>query len=304
MWTRQELKHKGKEAFFKSYWKFVLVTLVLGIVTGGAASLGSSFGSSVSNIGNIVTNRTVTVDDEIDEEIDELDESLDEIDDDLDAELERIGDSLSDSLNLDLNDKDITIGDNTISASEAAGAAIAVTVIIIILVVSFISLVIGIIGIAIDIFVYNPIEYGCIKFFRKSQDENTGLGTMFHGFKDGYGKIVKVLFFRDLFIFLWSLLFVIPGIVKSYEYRMVPFLLSENPNMTKDEALKASSRMMQGNKWRAFVLDLSFLGWHILSAFTFGMLEIFYVAPYVNGTNAALYEALKAEQNETIVTEG
>ena len=96
----------------------------------------------------------------------------------------------------------------------------------------------------------------------------------------------------------------IPGIVKSYEYRMVPFLLSENPNMTKDEALKASSRMMKGNKWRAFVLDLSFLGWHILSAFTFGMLEIFYVAPYVNGTNAALYEALKAEQNETIVTEG
>ena len=71
-------------------------------------------------------------------------------------------------------------------------------------------------GIAVDIFVYNPIEYGCQKFFKRSMDENQSLGVMFNGFKDGYKNIVKVMFFRDLFVFLWSLLFIIPGIVKGY----------------------------------------------------------------------------------------
>ncbi len=300
MWTRQELKHKGKSAFLKAYWKFVLVTLVLGMVAGGSASIGSSFGSSVSNIGNVVGNRVSSENSDHD-----MDDDMDD-EDEFDASGNGgLKEDIEDALNhIDPEAGTIVIDGKTVDIEKPAVAAIGAAVVIVILIVSLICLFVGIIGIAIDIFVYNPIEYGCIKFFRKSQHENTSLGTMFHGFKDGYGKIVKVLFFRDLFIFLWSLLFVIPGIVKSYEYRMVPFLLSENPNMTKDEALKASSRMMKGNKWRAFVLDLSFLGWHILSAFTFGMLEIFYVAPYVNGTNAALYEALKAEQNETIVTEG
>ena len=104
---------------------------------------------------------------------------------------------------------------------------------------------------------------------------------------------MKTIFLRDLFIFLWSLLFIIPGIYKSYQYRMIPFLLSEDPTMTKDQAFAESKRLMDGNKWKAFVLDLSFLGWDILSALTLGILGIFYVAPYQAHTNAALYEKLR-----------
>ena len=74
--------------------------------------------------------------------------------------------------------------------------------------------------------------------------------------------------------------------------------------MSKDEALKASSRMMHGQKWRTFVLDLSFIGWNLLSLLTLGMLGIFYVSPYKRSTDAALYETLKAESNETVVAEG
>lgn len=72
---------------------------------------------------------------------------------------------------------------------------------------------------------------------------------------------------------------------------MIPYLLADNPQMTKEQAFAESKRMMQGQKWKAFVLDLSFIGWYILSGLTLGILAIFYVSPYVNATHAALYEA-------------
>ena len=86
----------------------------------------------------------------------------------------------------------------------------------------------------------------------------------------------------------------IPGIIKSYEYRMIPYILGETPNIPKEEAFALSRAMMTGNKWKAFVLDLSFLGWYILSGLTFGILGIFYVNPYVEQTSAALYQKLKS----------
>ena len=110
---------------------------------------------------------------------------------------------------------------------------------------------------------------------------------------NNYLEIVKTMFLRDIFTFLWTLLFIIPGIVKAYEYRMIPYLLADDPTMTKDRAFAESRAMMRGNKWRAFVLDLSFLGWHILSVFTLGILELFYVAPYEFMADAALYESLR-----------
>ena len=74
---------------------------------------------------------------------------------------------------------------------------------------------------------------------------------------------------------------------------MVSYILAENPDKTWEEVAAESKEMMSGNKWRAFVLDLSFIGWHILSLFTLGLLTIFYVSPYQYSTNAALYEAIK-----------
>ena len=104
---------------------------------------------------------------------------------------------------------------------------------------------------------------------------------------------MKTIFLRDLYIFLWSLLLIIPGIVKAYEYMMVPYLLSEDPSMPTEEAFARSKAMMDGEKWNVFVLDLSFLGWNILGACTLGILTVFYVAPYQYLTHAALYGALK-----------
>lgn len=311
MWTRQELKHRGKKAFFSSYWKYVLVSLVLAIVAGSAAGGASSgVSSGLSNMANAFRH------DVIDLDLDDLDvgdeitingheividqEFLDKyVTEDEEGGLFLDKDALEE-FSIDPENATITVGDNSYEIDKPTAATIGIVVAIVFIVISIIMCIIGIVGICIDIFVYNPIEYGCQKFFKKSLDENTSLTTMFHGFKDGYGRIVKVMFFRDLFIFLWSLLFVIPGIVKSYAYRLVPYILAENPGISKDEALKESNRLMMGNKWRVFVLDLSFLGWNILSVMTLGILGIFYVSPYMNGTNAALYEALKEEKGSNV----
>ena len=110
-------------------------------------------------------------------------------------------------------------------------------------------------------------------------------------------NIVKTMILRDIFIALWSLLFFIPGIIKAYEYRMIPYLLSEDPAMSYQEAFAQSKALMTGNKWKAFVLDLSFILWDIGSIFTCGLLGIFYVGPYKASTSAALYETLKYGTN-------
>lgn len=101
------------------------------------------------------------------------------------------------------------------------------------------------------------------------------------------------MFLMNLYTALWSVLFIIPGIVKSYEYRMIPYLLAEKPEMDKTEAFKTSKSMMDGNKWNAFVLDLSFILWDILGIITLGLVEVFWVGPYKLLTGAALYDALK-----------
>lgn len=88
----------------------------------------------------------------------------------------------------------------------------------------------------------------------------TDLFSQFHRFGEGF----CMNFFAGLFIFLWTLLFVIPGLIKIYSYAMAPYILAENPGMTAMEAIKKSRHVMDGNKWRLFCLDLSFIGWWLL----------------------------------------
>lgn len=148
----------------------------------------------------------------------------------------------------------------------------------------------------LDIFVFQPLEIGGCRFFIENAYEMPGVGKILFAFKSGYyGKMVLTLFLRGLFTFLWSLLLIVPGIIKAYEYRMIPYLLADCPEMSREDAFRISKEMMQGQKMEAFILDLSFIGWHLLSAITCGILEIFYVAPYVHATNAELFLALRGQ---------
>ena len=103
------------------------------------------------------------------------------------------------------------------------------------------------------------------------------------------GKAIWLRIRIELFTFLWSLLLVIPGIIKSYSYSMSGFIMDENPEISAREAMEVSMEMMRGNKWRLFCLDLSFLGWGILCLFTLGI-GLLWLEPYMNATMAAFYD--------------
>lgn len=140
------------------------------------------------------------------------------------------------------------------------------------------------------VFVGNLLKMGGYRFFILNHTAQPGIGTLLDGFRSGhYVNIVLTMFLRDLFTALWSLLLVVPGIVKHYEYLMVPYIIAENPAMDYKEAFQISKQMMDGEKMEAFIMDLSFLGWYLLSAVTCGLLAIFYVNPYVQASFAEMY---------------
>ena len=158
-----------------------------------------------------------------------------------------------------------------------------------------IALIAVIIALAIQIFVKNPLMVGAQRFFIKnSADSSTRVNVVGSVFKEGrFFNLFATMFLKGLFIVLWSLLFIVPGIMKAYSYRLVPFILADNTDISPMDALKLSKEMMEGHRMNAFMLDLSFIGWFILTAFTCGILGLFYVNPYYYATNAELYLAIK-----------
>lgn len=147
----------------------------------------------------------------------------------------------------------------------------------------------------INIFVCKPLEIGGRWFFLNNSEGRGDINDFKHGFEVNYLNNVLTMFLRDLFITLWSLLLFVPGVVKMYAYSLVPYILAEHPEMSGTEAIQLSEKMMKGHKWNAFVLDLSFMGWTILSVLTFGIVGFFYTNPYASATDAELYKAIKAD---------
>lgn len=130
--------------------------------------------------------------------------------------------------------------------------------------------------------------------------EGITVADMFNGFKN-LGNTFLLYLTNQIFIFLWSLLLIIPGIIKSFSYSMSYYIMAENPEISASEARKQSIIMMQGNKWRLFCLHFSFIGWYILCGLTFGILY-FWVAPYVETATAAFYEDLKIRNANAYTT--
>ena len=269
MWTRAELKSKAKFSFKRNYWKSVLISLILALLVGGGSS-GSSISSAVSN--NLIGSSDSSVTDDYFNDDSSLYDGNDFYDDTYDGNVEDDIDDLN------------SMADNT-AGMMAIGIFLMVFIMMFVVLMAVVIL--------LDVFIFNPLEVGCKKYYLRNLNEPAQVGNIGYAFDNNYKNITKTMFFRDLFTVLWTLLFIIPGIVKSYEYQMIPYLLADNPQMTKEQAFEESKRMMQGQKWKAFVLDLSFIGWNILSALTLGILGIFYVQPYMDATHAALYEALR-----------
>lgn len=129
------------------------------------------------------------------------------------------------------------------------------------------------------------------------------------GLKEGITNRITVSCLKSLYILLWTICFIIPGIVKKYSYYLVDFISRENPDMPASECLKESERLMKGHKWEMFVFDLSFIGWYFLTALTFGILSI-WVMPYINQSTVVYIDKniynltpmfATANQGETII---
>ena len=151
---------------------------------------------------------------------------------------------------------------------------------------------------AIRILLGYTLEVGGRRYFIQGAQGDINMGYLGYGFKDGrYFSIVKTMFLKGLFVFLWGLLLIIPGIIKSYAYSMVPYILADNPGIGHKRALELSNHMTRGEKWNIFVLELSFLGWYFLGALLCGI-GVMFVAPYDNATRGELYLDLRKQAIE------
>ena len=122
--------------------------------------------------------------------------------------------------------------------------------------------------------------------------EAVEVGCLFDFFKES--RLMGTVLLMYLYTFLWSLLFVVPGIINGFAYAMTPYILKDNPNMKNNEAIELSMAMMDGFKWRLFCLQLSFIGWAFLCVLTFGI-GYLWLIPYMQTSTAAFYEDVKAE---------
>lgn len=292
MWYREELKKKAKSAVKRNFWLCVLVSLAVSLPSLvssyiGAKAVRNNFDPEIvieSLTGEVLDNP------EVDELIDyingmsmeELAQFCAENGIETQEELEEwVTEQVMQASVIDDPEAFIKSAlDSIVPAMKASAKS------------SGISLV-------VEVLIFSVIEVGACIFFTRNSRENAQANCLFDGFKsERYGTIVVTKLLTKLYVFLWSLLFIIPGLIKHYEYYMIPYILADQPEIGRKEAFARSKQMMRGNKWKTFVLELSFIGWYILNALTANLLNILWIAPFKNQTGAELYLALKgAEQS-------
>ena len=139
-----------------------------------------------------------------------------------------------------------------------------------------------------------PIGVGSyFLFWDVLKGKEVNLRTMFEAFSQ-YGRYLTFLLLVFIYIFLWSLLLVVPGIVKAYSYAMTPYILVDRPDLSANQAINLSCKMMSGHKFDLFYLQLSFIGWAILCLFTLGI-GFLWLLPYYATAQAAFYQDVKSE---------
>ena len=147
-----------------------------------------------------------------------------------------------------------------------------------------------------SLIVGGPLTIGLIMFFSSlRRNEKPEIATLFQGFKEHFTSSLVGYLLSMLFIMLWSLLLIIPGIIKSFSYAMTMYIIKDNPTMSGNDAITLSRKMMDGHKMRLFSLYLSYIGWFLLGIITFGI-AIIYIAPFIHAAVLEFYEDLKENQ--------
>lgn len=171
---------------------------------------------------------------------------------------------------------------------------IAVGVITIQTAISYFVNAIPVAGQVASLLVMGPIAYGVASMFLKQTrtGEKMDIGDIFNGFKDDFSNTFLIGLMTMIFTVLWSLLFIIPGIIKSYSYSMAVYIKVDHPDYDWKQCIDESQRMMQGHKWELFVLDLSFIGWLFVGACCCGVGTL-WVNAYMAAAHSQFYENLR-----------
>lgn len=151
-----------------------------------------------------------------------------------------------------------------------------------------------------------PLIVGTALFFMNLSRGGADFDNLFEPFRENFIETAITIFLMQLYIMLWSLLLVIPGIIKSFSYAMTPYILADsNGSVNYNDAIDESRRMMDGHKMEFFVLNLSFIGWFLLSLLTFGI-GFFWLIPYISAAQAEFYYyvADKSPQPRTLDQDG
>ena len=294
MWKRKNLKDKAKKTVKNNYWTAVVLCFVITILTG-------EYGNSITGIWQsgdsvlpdyVITQNQYLIENEISKdniaEIQEKQERIEEITENLTENQLKMVNTITSNLNsLTKSQKYIYKIWDAIELFIMNQNLLGIAYVLI-----------AIIAILYIILLAEPLLVAERRYFIiASEKENTKMGVMKEIFKrKNWSNVAVIMFFKSFYNFLWYLT-IIGGIIKTYEYRMIPYLLAENPDMNKKEAFARSKQMMKGNKWKTFILDLSFILWEILSTVTFGLLDILYVNPYKIATSVELYKSLKENNN-------
>ena len=154
-----------------------------------------------------------------------------------------------------------------------------------------------------NVFIGYPVLVGMNRFFMENRISGSKIERIFWVFKSGnYFNVVKTMFLMNLKVFLWSLLLLIPGIIKSYQYYMVPYILAENPGISSKRAFEISKKMTDGEKFDIFWLGLSFFGWILLGTLVCGI-GVLFVEPYIQTTFAELYQVMREKAHERNISD-
>lgn len=149
-----------------------------------------------------------------------------------------------------------------------------------------------------------PLEYGLSRIMVSTArgKKEVDFAVLFDGFKDDFGGTVLLGLLKSIFIFLWTLLLIIPGIVKSYSYAMSTYIQQDAENKDWKACIDKSRKMMDGYKMKLFLLDLSFIGWYIVGALCFGV-GVLFVMPYHYQARTEFYEELKGAETAEVKAE-
>lgn len=293
MWKRKELKAKAKQVVKNNYWTAIVVCFLIALLTG-------EFGTSVIGIWQkddsmdpnyIVNNEKIITNSTIDEsKISEQNKKVlwDE---------KQIRETLDNTQSKIFEIIDANLNNATKSQKYIFKIWDAVTSFNLNqMKIGIILCIAAILAFCFTIFIADPLIVGGKRYFLKARSrKNTSAGIIVEVFKDkNWMNVAITMFLRNVYNLLWYLT-IIGGIIKTYEYRMIPYILAENPKIKRKEAFKLSKQMMKGNKWRTFILDMSFFGWNFLSVLTFGLLSILYINPYNVATITELYMVLRNE---------